>query len=150
MSKKEFIDDLRRHYPGKRDEVYELAFRFHSMDKALEYSELLSTCNNYTAIAQKVVRRMYVLGEIYEQEARSEAFLAILVALACLSANSNAHAAMYHVKNMLCEADVVAEVKALRAKQHKEFLAMQDIKYSSADKICLQFDCMIIIFVKKH
>ncbi|WP_233421435.1 hypothetical protein [Parabacteroides johnsonii] len=55
MNKEEYKQSLLKHYPGEPDDVLELAWHFHSVEKAKRYIELLETCNSYSDLATKAV-----------------------------------------------------------------------------------------------
>ena len=44
MNKEEYKKSLHRHYPEEPDNVLELAWHFHGMEKAKKYIKLLEKC----------------------------------------------------------------------------------------------------------
>ena len=50
MNKEEYKKSLHRHYPEEPDNVLELAWHFHGMEKAKKYIKLLETCNQILII----------------------------------------------------------------------------------------------------
>lgn len=94
-NKEKYIDNLRSQYADEPNEFLELCWLLHDYDKAKAYADLLCACTSYAEIAQQVVCRMYVSGDIDETRARSEKFLSLLIPLACLETGGNSHAAVY-------------------------------------------------------
>ena len=64
MNKEEYKKSLHRHYPEEPDNVLELAWHFHGMEKAKKYIKLLETCNHNADLAIKAIRAMYVSCDI--------------------------------------------------------------------------------------
>ena len=74
MNKEEYKKSLHRHYPEEPDNVLELAWHFHGMEKAKKYIKLLETCNHNADLAIKAIRAMYVSCDIDAVKAVSEKF----------------------------------------------------------------------------
>lgn len=72
MNKEEYKKSLHRHYPEEPDNVLELAWHFHGMEKAKKYIKLLETCNHNADLAIKAIRAMYVSCDIDAVKAVSE------------------------------------------------------------------------------
>lgn len=132
-NKEKYIADLRSQYAEEPEEFLELCWVLHDYDKARGYADLLATCTSYADIAQKVIRPMYVGGDIDDIRARSEKFLSLLIPLACLGIVGNSHAAVYHVRQMLDDADVRAERKNLSDKRIESWRAMQETTTAQAN-----------------
>lgn len=110
MSKEDYIKSLSRQYPEASDELLELAWQFHNMEKAGYYSQLLSRCNSNSDVAHKVIREMYTRGDIDAIKTRSEKFIHTLLPFTCMKKQGNAHSiAQYHVPNMLADTKVIKE-----------------------------------------
>ncbi len=75
MNKEEYKKSLHRHYPEEPDNVLELAWHFHGMEKAKKYIKLLETCNHNADLAIKAIRAMYVSCDIDAVKAVSEKFI---------------------------------------------------------------------------
>lgn len=75
MNKEEYKKSLHRHYPEEPDNVLELAWHFHGMEKAKKYIKLLETCNHNADLAIKAIRAMYVSCDIDAVKAVSENLL---------------------------------------------------------------------------
>ncbi len=117
--------ELRRQHPKDPEEFLELCCVLHDYDKARSYAGILSTCTRYADIAHKVVRPLYINGDIDDTRAKSEKFLELLIPLACLGTHGKGHAAVYHVKQMLDNANVREERKKLEAKRQEIWRASQ-------------------------
>lgn len=123
MSKESCIESLRIRYPDEPAEVLELAWRFHSMEKAKKYIAMLETCNSNADVAWKVVRLMYILGDIDEVLVTQESFLSTLLPFTSLPKESKAHSVAHHTRNMLRDKDVIAMRKEFKAAWMKQHLA---------------------------
>mgnify|MGYP000151178387 FL=1 len=62
--KERFINMIAAKHPEASKEMLELAWHFHSLDKAKRYSGILGCCNSYADIASKAIREMFVEGDI--------------------------------------------------------------------------------------
>ena len=131
-----YIAGLRAQHPELPQEFFDFCAVIPDFDKALHYSDLLGTCSTYADIAQKVIRPMYVSGDIDDVRARSEKFLALLLPLARLSIVGNPHAAVFHVKKIIDDDDVKEERKQLDAKRRELWYASQQ---ANADKQQMPF-----------
>ena len=120
-----YIAGLRARHPEMPQEFLDFCAVFHDYDKALHYADLLGTCTTYADIAQKVIRPMYVSGDINDVRAKSEKFLALLLPLACLSVEGNPHAAVHHVKKILDDKAVKNERERLEARRRELWHATQ-------------------------
>lgn len=125
-NKEKYIDNLRSQYADEPNEFLELCWLLHDYDKAKAYADLLCACTSYAEIAQQVVCRMYVSGDIDETRARSEKFLSLLIPLACLETGGNSHAAVYHVRQMLDDPNVRKARKNFEEKRLKAWRATQE------------------------
>lgn len=126
-NKEKYIDALRNQHADAPEEFLELCWLLHDYDKACAYADLLSACTSYADMAQKVIRPMYVNGDIDDIRARSEKFLALLISLACLETRGNSHAAVYHVRQMLDAPDVRQERKSFEEKRTMAWRAVQEV-----------------------
>lgn len=104
-----YLSEIRAQHPDLSEELLELAWHLHDVEKARCYGAQLNACTDYPSIVHRVVRTMYVMDEIDAQKAKSEKFLDLLVSLACLEKPGNGHAAVYYVRQMLDEKAVQAE-----------------------------------------
>lgn len=138
MNKEEYKKRLQRHYPDEPEEVLELAWYFHGVEKAKKYIEILMGCNNYADVATKAVRMMYVSCDIDSVTATKEAFVTALLPFTCMSKTWNAHSATYHIRNMLRDNNVKAERKAGEARQSQTLLAMQSSETIPAADVTIQ------------
>ena len=119
-NKHSYIESLRSGHSDAPEEFFELCWLLHDEKKARSYADILSACTSYADIAQKVVRPMYVSGEIDILRARSEKFLGLLISLACLDKPGNAHSAAYHVRQMLNnDPDISRERRQLEGMRQK-------------------------------
>lgn len=125
-NKEKYIDDLRSQYPDEPEEFLELCWLLHDYGKARDYADLLSACTSYADIAQKVVRPMYVSGDIDDIRARSEKFLTLLIPLVCLDISGNSHAAVYHIRQMLDDPDVRRDRRSLEEQRSIAWRARQE------------------------
>lgn len=125
-NKEKYIDGLRSQYPDVSEEFLEFCCVFHDYEKAKGYSDILNTCNTYADIANKVVRLMYVNGDIDDTRAKSEKFLNLLIPLACLNTKGNAHTAVYHVKQMLDDSSVREERREQEARRREIWKTSQE------------------------
>lgn len=123
MSKESCIESLRIRYPDEPAEVLELAWRFHSMEKAKKYIAMLETCNSNADVAWKVVRLMYISGDIDEVLVTQESFLSTLLPFTSLPKESKAHSVAHHTRNMLRDKEVIAMRKEFKAAWMKQHLA---------------------------
>lgn len=110
--KEEYKNSLRSRYPDEPDNVLELAWHFHSVEKAKKYISQLETCNRNADLATKVVRAMYVACEIDSVQAVSEKFITSLLPFTCMEKSANPHSVTYHIRKMLNDDTVKAERRA--------------------------------------
>lgn len=111
MYKDKYIKSFREHYPEEPDEVLELAWHFHGVEKAREYVEVLNSCNSYADVVNKAIRQMYVSGDIDSITAVSEKFIALLLPFTCMGKQGKPHSVAYHVRKMLENDTVKVERK---------------------------------------
>ena len=111
MYKDKYIKSFREHYPEEPDEVLDLAWHFHGVEKAREYVEVLNSCNSYADVANKAIRQMYVSGDIDSITAVSEKFIALLLPFTCMGKQGKPHSVAYHVRKMLENDTVKVERK---------------------------------------
>lgn len=126
MYKDKYIKSLRERYPEEPDEVLELAWRFHGVEKAREYVEVLNSCNSYADVANKAIRQMYVSGDIDSITAVSEKFIALLLPFTCMGKQGKPHSVTYHVRKMLDDDTVKAE----RKRKAEAATESEEISYS--------------------
>lgn len=124
-NKEKYIADIRSRHPGVSGEFLELCWVLHDYDKAKSYADILSACPTYTDIANRVIRPMYINGDIDDTRARSERFLGRLLPLACLDIPGNGHAAAYHVRQMLDTTDAREERRRIEARHREIWKAPQ-------------------------
>ncbi|MDE6215513.1 hypothetical protein [Bacteroides sp.] len=124
-NKEKQMVELRSRYPDMSEEFLELCHLLSDYDKTKRYTDILDTCSTYADIANKVVRLMYVNGDIDDVRAKSEKFLSLLLPLACLGVQGNSHAAVYHVKQMLGNSEVREERKWFESKRREVWRASQ-------------------------
>ena len=124
-NKDKYIAELRARHPELPQEFFDFCAVIPDYDKAMHYADLLGTCSTYADIAQKVIRPMYVSGDIDSIRAKSEKFLALLLPLACLSVKGNPHAAVHHVKKIIDDDKVKDEREQLEAKRRELWQASQ-------------------------
>lgn len=110
--KEEYKNSLQSHYPDEPDRVLELAWHFHSMEKAKKYIKLLGICNRNADLSTKVVRAMYVACDIDSVQAVSEKFIVALLPFTCMEKSANPHSVAYHIRKMLDDDVVKAERRA--------------------------------------
>lgn len=125
MNKEKYKDTFRRSHPEEAEAVPELAWHLHGMEKARQYIKVLSQCNSYAEIASKVIRPLYVSGEIDSVKAVSAKFISALLPFANLAKPGNAHSASYHVRKMLTDKNVKAERKATEHRTKQERILQQ-------------------------
>ncbi len=125
MYKDKYIKSLRERYPEEPDEVLELAWRFHGVEKAREYVEVLNGCNSYADVANKAIRQMYVSGDIDSITAVSEKFIALLLPFTCMGKQGKPHSVTYHVRKMLDD----DKVKAERKRKTEPSVESEEISY---------------------
>lgn len=125
MNKIEYKRSLQCYFPDEPEEVLELAWYFHGVEKAKRYIEILATCNDYTDVATKAVRTMYVTCDIDSVTATKEAFVSALLPFTCMSRTWNAHSATYHIRNLLRDDSVKAERKANETRQKQALIVGQ-------------------------
>lgn len=118
-NKEKYMAGLRSQHPDDPEEFLEFCCVCHDYDKAKRYADILYTCTTYADIANKVVRPMYINGDIDDMRAKSEKFLELLIPLACLDTKGNGHAAVYHVKRAIDDSKVREERKKLEAKRQE-------------------------------
>lgn len=112
MNKEEYKKSLQNHYPGESDSVLELAWHFHSVEKAKRYICLLATCNCNADLANKAIREMYVSCDIDSEKAVSEKFISALLPFTCMEKSAHSHSVAYHIRKMLDDHQVREERKA--------------------------------------
>ncbi len=112
MNKEEYKKSLQNHYPDEPDNVLELIWYFHSVEKARKYIKLLETCNRNADLSTKVVRTMYVACDIDSVQAVSEKFITALLPFTCMEKSANPHSVAYHIRKMLDDDAVKAERRA--------------------------------------
>ena len=125
MNKEEYKKSLHRHYPEEPDNVLELAWHFHGMEKAKKYIKLLETCNHNADLAIKAIRAMYVSCDIDEVKAVSEKFITVLLPFTCMEKTAKPHSVTFHVRKMLDDCDVKAERKTEEARLRQACLTRQ-------------------------
>ena len=102
MSGKErFINMIAVKHPEESKEMLELAWHFHSLDKAKRYSEILGCCNSYADIASKAICEMFVAGDIDSQKAVNTVFIKALLPFTNLEREGIPHSVVYHIKKVL-------------------------------------------------
>lgn len=126
-NKEKYIAELRNQHPDDPEEFLEFCSVFHDYNKAKNYGDILYTCTTYADIANKVIRPMYISGDIDDTRAKSEKFLNLLIPLACLSTKGNGHAVVYHVKQMLEDSSVREERKRLETQRREIWRSSQEI-----------------------
>ena len=125
INKDRYIAELRAQHPELPQEFFDFCAVIPDYDKAMHYTDLLGTCSTYADIARKVIRPMYVSGDIDDVRAKSEKFLALLLPLACLSVKGKPHSALYHVKKIIDDKAVKDEREQLDAKRRELWQASQ-------------------------
>lgn len=101
MNKLEYKQSLHRSYPEEPDEVLNVAWHFHSLEKAKFWIGILATCNCYADVAHKVVYPLYLSGEIDSVKAVKVKFLSDLLPFTTMDRAWNAHSAAYHIRKLL-------------------------------------------------
>lgn len=124
-NKEKYIADIRSRYPDVSGEFLELCWMLHDYDKAKRYADILSACSTYADIANKVIRPMYINGDIDDTRARSEKFLDRLLPLACLDTPGNGHAAAYHIRQMLNITNAGEEHRRVEAQRREIWRSSQ-------------------------
>lgn len=127
-NKDKYIAELRARHPELPQDFFNFCAAIPDFDKAMHYADLLGTCSTYADIAQKVIRPMYVSGDIDSVRAKSENFLELLLPLARLDVKGKPHAAVYHVKKIIDDKDVRDEREQLEAKRRELWHASQQAK----------------------
>lgn len=127
-NKDKYIAMLHAQHPDMPQEFLDFCTVFCDYDKTRHYADLLSTCTTYADIAEKVIRPMYVSGDIDSVKAKSEKFLKLLLPLACLEVEGTPHAAVYHVKKIIDDKDVREERELLVDKRRRIWRASQEAK----------------------
>lgn len=123
MDKKEYKLSLRGTYPNEPDEVLNLAWHFHSMEKAKWCIGVLATCTSYADAADKVIRPLYIACVISSMKALSGHFLTDLLLFTTMDRAVNAHSAAHHVRKVLADEAVRKARKACEAHQLQTYLA---------------------------
>ena len=123
MGKERYIKQLENRYPGETKEILELAWHFHSMEKAKYYEEVLAQCNSNADIAFVAVRQMYVSGDIDRVKATSEKFIALLLPFTSKERMGKPHSVVYHIRKMLAEKEVHVERKVMQEKKRDGHLS---------------------------
>ena len=118
--KERFIHTIAAKHPEESKEMFELAWHFHSLDKAKRYSEILGRCNSYADIASKAIREMFVEGDIDNQKAVNAAFIDALLPFTHLERKGVPHSVVYHIKKVLEDKDVLAERRARKLLQQND------------------------------
>lgn len=108
MDKTLFIHQMGQRHPEASGELLELAWHLHSVEKAESYARELRECGSYADIANKVIREMYVNGDIDARKACGARFIESLLPFVCMDRKPKAHSVAYHVRNMLREKKVIA------------------------------------------
>ena len=103
-----FIHQMGQRHPEASGELLELAWHLHSVEKAESYARELRECGSYADIANKVIREMYVNGDIDARKACGARFIESLLPFVCMDREPKAHSVAYHVRNMLREKEVIA------------------------------------------
>lgn len=124
-NKDKYIAELRAQHPELPQEFFDFCAAIPDYDKAMHYANLLGTCSTYEDIAKKVIRPMYVSGDIDDVRAKSEKFLALLLPLARLSVEGKPHSAVHHVKKIIDDKAVKDEREQLDAKRRELWQASQ-------------------------
>lgn len=143
MGKREkYIADIRQEHPEAPEELIALCVELHDYDKATHYADLLGACNNYADIAEKVIRPMYVSGDIDDTKAVKESFIQKLLPLACLDVEGKAHSAVHHVKKMLDGKNVRNERQRLDDKRrelwHKAEETKAKMQVNLSDRVIIE------------
>lgn len=112
MNKEEYKKLLLNSYPNEPDTVLELAWHFHSVEKAKKYIGLLETCTRNADLATKVIRMMYVACDVDSVKAVSEKFITTLLPFTCMEKSANPHSVAYHIRKILDDDEVKAERRA--------------------------------------
>lgn len=135
MSKEEYKKSLQDSYPNESDDVLELAWHFHSVEKAKKYIGLLETCTRNADLATKVIRVMYVACDVDSLKAVSEKFITTLLPFTCMEKNANPHSVAYHIRKMLDDNEVKNErkVEEKRLKQIHTIQKKGNTLLSTAD-----------------
>lgn len=132
-----YLSEIRAQHPDLSEELLELTWHLHDVEKARRYGAQLNACTDYPSIVHRVVRTMYVMDEIDMQKAKSEKFLDLLVSMACLEKPGNGHAAVYYVRQMLDEKAVQEE--RTRFKEHcRQFRWLSQSKFPDQMVVQLQ------------
>lgn len=127
-NKEKYIAEQQARHPELPQEFFDFCAAIPDFDKAMHYADLLGTCSTYADIAQKVIRPMYVSGDIDDVRARSETFLALLLPLARLSVEGKPHSLVHHVKKIIDDKAVKNERDLLDAKRRELWHASQQAK----------------------
>ena len=118
--KERFINMIAAKHPEESKEMLELAWHFHSMDKAKRYNEILGCCNSYADIASKAIREMFVEGDIDSQKAVNTIFIKALLPFTNLERDGVPHSVVYHIKKVLEDKDVLAERRTRKERQQMD------------------------------
>ena len=118
--KERFINMIAAKHPEESKEMLELAWHFHSLDKAKMYSEILGCCNSYADIASKAIREMFVEGDIDSQKAVNTIFINALLPFTNLEREGVPHSVVYHIKKVLEDKDVLADRQARKERQQQD------------------------------
>lgn len=118
--KERFINMIAAKHPEESKEMLELAWHFHSLDKAKMYSEILGCCNSYADIASKAIREMFVEGDIDSQKAVNTVFIKVLLPFTNLEREGVPHSVVYHIKKVLEDKDVLAERRTRKERQQTD------------------------------
>lgn len=124
MNKYEYKQSLHRSYPEEPDEVLNVAWHFHSLEKAKFWIGILATCNCYADVAYKVVYPLYLSGEIDSVKAVKVKFLSDLLPFTTMDRAWNAHSAAYHIRKMLA-AHALKSERGAYAESVRKATAMQ-------------------------
>lgn len=123
--KERYIRTIVAKHPDESKEMLELAWHFHSLDKAKKYSEILGCCNSYADIASKAICEMFVEGDIDDRKAVNTAFIDALLPFTHLERKGVPHSVVYHIKKVLEDKDVLAERRARKLLRQKGKEEMQ-------------------------
>lgn len=138
MNKEEYKKLLQQHYPGEPDEVLELAWHFHGVEKAKKYIELLAVCNHSADVARKAIYQMYVSCDVDAIKAVSEKFITALLPFTCMEKSVKPHSLVYHVRKMLDDDTVRAERKMEEARRRQIYLFQQPDEISRTANVTIQ------------
>lgn len=131
MNKLEYKQSLQRSHPEEPDEVLNVAWHFHSLEKAKYWISILATCNCYADVASKVIHPLYVSGEIDSVKAVKARFLSDLLPFTTMERAWKAHSAAYHVRKMLADDAVKSEREAYEKSVRKVYAMQSSVSLPS-------------------